>query len=52
MDVADALNAEYGESAGSGIRRGKQDPIFERGNRYLEEHFPHLDYIKRAVVIE
>jgi hypothetical protein len=25
MDVVDALNAEYGESAGGGIRRGKQD---------------------------
>jgi len=51
MDIADALNAEYGESIG-GIRAGKQDPIFQGGNRYLEEHFPHLDFIKRAVVIE
>jgi peptidyl-prolyl cis-trans isomerase A (cyclophilin A) len=52
MEVADALNAEYGESAGGGIRRGKQDPIFEEGNRYFEEHFPHLDFIKRAVVVK
>jgi cyclophilin family peptidyl-prolyl cis-trans isomerase len=51
MEVADRLNAEYGESAGGGIRGGKQDPIFQGGNRYLEEHFPHLDYIKRATVI-
>jgi peptidyl-prolyl cis-trans isomerase A (cyclophilin A) len=51
MDVADALNAEYGESIG-GIRAGKQDAVFQGGNSYLEEHFPHLDFIKRAVVIE
>jgi homoserine O-acetyltransferase len=52
MGVADGLNAEYGESAGGGIRGGKQDPIFEGGNQYLEEHFPHLDFIKRTVVVK
>lgn len=52
MDVADALNAEYGEESGSGIRAGKQDPLFRDGNAYLQSHFPRLDYIKRAVVIE
>jgi cyclophilin family peptidyl-prolyl cis-trans isomerase len=50
MEIADELNAEYGESAGGGIRGGKQDPIFRGGNRYLEEQFPRLDYIKRATV--
>jgi peptidyl-prolyl cis-trans isomerase A (cyclophilin A) len=52
MDVADALNPEYGETAGGGIRAGKQEPLFQSGNAYLESHFPHLDYIKRATVIE
>jgi hypothetical protein len=52
MDVADALNAEYGETSGGGIRGGKQDPIFQGGNSYLAEHFPHLDFIKRAVVVK
>jgi peptidyl-prolyl cis-trans isomerase A (cyclophilin A) len=52
MDVADALSGEYGESAGGGIRGGKQDPIFQGGNTYLKEHFPHLDFIKRAVVVK
>ena len=51
MDVADALNSEYGEAAGSGIRAGKQEPLFQRGNAYLESHFPRLDYIQRATVI-
>lgn len=52
MDVADALNSEYGEAAGSGIRAGKQEPLFQNGNAYLESHFPRLDFIKHATVIE
>jgi homoserine O-acetyltransferase len=50
MAVADALYAEYGETAGGGIRAGKQDVVFERGNAYLTERFPLLDYIKSARV--
>ncbi len=50
MDVADALTSEYGEGAG-GIRAGHQDPVFEGGNAYLLEKFPHLDYIKTARVL-
>ena len=52
MEVADALNAQYGESAGGGIRGGKQEPIFQGGNAYLKQRFPRLDFIKRAVVLE
>jgi homoserine O-acetyltransferase len=51
MDVADALYAEYGEAAGGGIRAGKQDPVFEGGNRYLKEKFPLLDYIRSARIV-
>jgi len=50
MDVMDALYAEYGESAGGGIRAGRQDPVFEGGNVYLKEKFPLLDYIKTAKI--
>ena len=50
MEVADALNAEYGDSAGSGIRSGLQGPLFEGGNAWLARNFPRLDYIVRAVV--
>jgi cyclophilin family peptidyl-prolyl cis-trans isomerase len=50
MDVADKLNAEYGETSGGGIRAGQQAPLFERGNAWLLEHFPRLDYIIRATV--
>jgi homoserine O-acetyltransferase len=48
MTVADALYSGYGETAGSGIRSGKQGPLFEGGNAYLRKAFPLLDYIVRA----
>jgi peptidyl-prolyl cis-trans isomerase A (cyclophilin A) len=51
MDVADALNSEYGESSGSGIRAGKQQPLFDGGNAYLDREFPRLDRLFRAVVM-
>ena len=52
MDVVDAWYEGYGEDAGSGIRSGKQGPIFEGGNPYLDREFPKLDSIVRATVIE
>lgn len=50
MDVADQLYSGYGEKSGSGIRAGKQAPLFEQGNTYLDANFPLLDRI-RAVTI-
>lgn len=50
MDLADALYADYGESAGGGIRAGKQDPLFDGGNAYLDRLFPKLDSIRTAVI--
>jgi peptidyl-prolyl cis-trans isomerase A (cyclophilin A) len=53
MDVADALNSEYGESSGGGIRAGKQQPLFDPpgGNAYLDRNFPRLDRIVRATIV-
>lgn len=51
MEVVDAWYAGYGEGAGSGIRSGRQGPIFEGGNAYLDREFPKLDSIRRAIVI-
>jgi len=51
MDVADRLNAEYGENSGSGIRAGRQQPLFDGGNGYLDREFPRLDRIIRARIV-
>jgi homoserine O-acetyltransferase len=51
MDTAEALNGEYGETAGGGIRAGKQDLLFTGGNAFLQQEFPKLDYIVRAIVL-
>ena len=50
MDVADRLYSGYGETAGGGMRGGKQAPILEGGNDYLTQNFPKLDYIIRAAI--
>jgi len=52
MDVADTLNSEYGESSGGGIRAGKQQPLFDGGNAYLDREYPRLDRILRARVAQ
>jgi homoserine O-acetyltransferase len=51
LDVADALNSEYGETAGGGIRAGNQQPLFDGGNAYLDRVFPRLDRIIKARVL-
>jgi cyclophilin family peptidyl-prolyl cis-trans isomerase len=51
MDVADALNAEYGEAAGGGMRAGKQQPLFDGGNAFLDREFPRLDRLARATIV-
>lgn len=45
MSVVDAIYGEYGESPDQGS-------IQRRGNAYLSEKFPNLDYIKAASLIE
>jgi len=51
MNVVDKLFAGYGEGAPSG-RGPDQGSIQKRGNDYLNENFPRLDYIKTAKIIE
>ncbi|MBZ5617995.1 MAG: amidohydrolase family protein [Acidobacteriia bacterium] len=50
MDVVDRLNSEYGDTSGGGIRGGKQRPLFEEGNAWLDRNYPRLDRIERATV--
>ena len=51
MEVADSLNSEYGETSGGGIRAGKQQPLFDGGNTYLDRAYPRLDRLLRARVM-
>lgn len=51
MDVLDSLYSDYGEASGSGMRQGRQGPIEEGGNVYLDREFPLLDRLIRACVI-
>lgn len=51
MDVVDRLFSGYGEDSGSGMRQGRQGPIEEGGNAYLDRAFPRLDRIVRAHVV-
>ena len=50
MDVVDQLYAEYGETAGGGMRAGRQDRIFAEGDAHLDRDFPKLDRLIRARV--
>ncbi len=48
MDVVDQLYSGYGENAGGGVRAGRQGPIEEGGNAWLDREFPLLDHILDA----
>lgn len=45
MEVVDKINAEYGQQPDQG-------QISSRGNAYLTEKFPNLDYIKTATIVD
>ena len=50
MDVVDRLYGGYGESAGGGMRAGKQGRMMNEGNRHLDQDFPRLDRLVRLRV--
>jgi peptidyl-prolyl cis-trans isomerase A (cyclophilin A) len=47
MAVVDALNSEYGNEPSS-----KQEDIHTKGNVWLDETYPNLDWIRRASIVE
>jgi cyclophilin family peptidyl-prolyl cis-trans isomerase len=51
MEVVDRLYSRYGETAGGGMRGGRQGRIFAEGNAHLDRDFPKLDKLIRARVI-
>jgi cyclophilin family peptidyl-prolyl cis-trans isomerase/pimeloyl-ACP methyl ester carboxylesterase len=50
MSVVDSLYAGYGEESGGGMRQGKQGPLLEGGNGFMDRAYPRLDRILRVVV--
>ncbi|MDT8369124.1 MAG: CehA/McbA family metallohydrolase [Longimicrobiales bacterium] len=52
IEVLDRLYAGYGERSGSGVRQGRQGPLREGGNAFMDREFPALDRVIRARVIE
>jgi homoserine O-acetyltransferase len=52
MDVLDRIHSGYGEESGSGVRQGRQGPIVEGGNAYLDQNFPLLDRLIRATLVQ
>lgn len=52
MDVLESLYAGYGEDAVGGMRAGRQGPMLRGGNAYLDEHFPEMDWILEARIVD
>src|SRR4051812_13943692 len=50
MSVVDSLYSGYAERSGSGVRQGRQGPLANGGNAYVDREFPLLDRIKRVTV--
>jgi homoserine O-acetyltransferase len=50
MSVVDSLYSGYGETSGSGVRQGRQGPLANGGNAYVDREFPRLDRIIRVTV--
>ena len=44
MEVVDKITSQYGQRPNQGL-------IESRGNEYLKEDFPKLDYIKKATIV-
>jgi peptidyl-prolyl cis-trans isomerase A (cyclophilin A) len=51
MDVVESLHGGYGEGAPRGVGPD-QSALQQRGNEYLRESFPDLDYVEEATVVE
>ena len=52
MSVVDSLYAGYGERSGSGVRQGRQGPLANGGNAFVDREYPLLDRITRVTVRE
>ena len=50
MSVVDRLYDGYGESAGGGVRAGRQQQMLAGGNVHLDRNFPKLDRLIRVTI--
>ena len=51
MEVVDQINSEYDDTQPRGT--GPYPPsIHQRGNEYLDEEYPNLDFVTRATIVE
>jgi homoserine O-acetyltransferase len=50
MSVLDSLYSGYGETSGSGVRQGRQGPLAEGGNAFMDREYPLLDRIRHVTV--
>ena len=50
MSVLDSLYSGYGENSGSGMRQGRQGPLLDGGNEYMDREYPRLDRIHHVTV--
>jgi len=50
MSVVDSLYSGYGENSGGGMRAGRQGPLLNGGNAYVDREFPKLDRLVRITV--
>jgi len=50
MAVLDSLYSGYGENSGSGVRQGRQGPLAEGGNAFMDREYPLFDRIRRVTV--
>jgi homoserine O-acetyltransferase len=48
MSVLDSLYSGYGEESGAGVRQGRQGPLKEGGNAFMDRAYPRLDRIRRV----
>ena len=52
MNVVDSLYNGYGDSSGGGVRAGKQGPLLEGGNAFVDREYPKLDHLIRVTIVD
>jgi len=52
MNVVDSLYNGYGDNSGGGVRAGKQGPLLEGGNAFVDREYPKLDHLIRVTIVD